>query len=127
MMAKQLSGKQAAIEILREKGGPMPVKQLCEEAVKRAPGMKGKTPTATIAATIYTAAKKGKTFRMVERGVVELLDETQEPEAKPETESAAVTPGSVVLRDGNQAKPDPKPTSDKKKTSRRKPKAAAVA
>lgn len=132
-MGKKPSGKQAAIDVLREHGEPMLVKDLVAEAVKRT-SMKGKTPTATIAAQIYTGAKKGETFRIVKRGVVELLPDGAQPEAAGETEAAsdpdspAVTLGSVVLRDGKaeaKAKPDPKPEPTSRKSTRRR--ASAVA
>jgi hypothetical protein len=113
-VSKKVSGRQAAIDVLREAGGPLPIKQVTEEAAKRAQ-MKGKTPTATVAATIYTDAKKDSpTFVIVGRGVVALADQPQNGKAaEPVDESSpAVTPGTVVVRDGNgksEAKPDPKP------------------
>lgn len=124
-MSKTISGRQAAIDVLREMGGRGPVKDVCAEAAKRAK-LGGPTPNATVASMMYQRAKKGQTFRIVERGVVELI-EAQEPTQEQDETSPAVTPGTVVLKDPQaEAKPDPKPKSQKKSRSR-KPKAAATA
>src|SRR4051812_40442653 len=123
-MSKKISGREAAIEVLREMGGRGPIKEVTTEAAKRAK-LKGPTPHATVGSMIYNRAKNGVTFRIPEKGVVELLAEdakpveAETPEATEQTEpdpveelSAAVTPGSVVVKDGakSEAKPDPKPT-----------------
>jgi hypothetical protein len=124
-MAK-VSGRQAAIDYLRENGGgPLPVKDVTAEAAKRA-GLKGKTPQATVAAMIYTGAKKGVGFKIAERGMVELLpdvgNETKGEASEPKAEVASgeesieadLRRGTEAVTGKRQATPHPKPTSKKK-------------
>lgn len=56
-----LSARAVAVELLAASSGPRKVKELIEEALAdpRTRKMKGKTPDATVAAQLYTAAKKG--------------------------------------------------------------------
>lgn len=132
MDGKQMSGREALIEVLRENGGRMKIKDATAEAVKRAPRMKGKTPTATLAAMIYTAAKKpGGQFRVPEKGVVELVENPAETPIAPVEQLDAKA--ATTAKDPGKAKPDPKPStkakpSTKKRTrsSGRRPRAAAA-
>ena len=57
-----LSARAVAIELLAASSGPRKVKELIAEALAdpRSQKMKGKTPEATVAAQLYTAAKNGK-------------------------------------------------------------------
>lgn len=121
-MAK-VSARQAAIDYLTENnGGPLPVKDVTAEAARRAK-LKGKTPAATVAAIIYTDAKKTTpTFTLPERGQVALAPVTADtPAATPEKDSEAdadPSPASSV-----EVTPHPKPASTPRK-SRRVPAAA---
>lgn len=107
MTTTTLTGPEALLKVLRDHdGGPMPVKELTAAAAKLT-AMKGKTPQATLAAKVYTAAKKGETFEIVERGVVRLrVGATPRPvEELPNGDGPTAAP--VEAR---EAKPDPKPT-----------------
>lgn len=53
-----LSARAVAVELLAASGGPRKVKELIALADSRTRKMKGKTPEATVAARLYTAAKK---------------------------------------------------------------------
>jgi hypothetical protein len=57
-----LSARTVAVELLAASGGPRKVKELITEALAdpRSHKIKGKTPEATVAARLYTAAKNGK-------------------------------------------------------------------
>lgn len=115
--ATKVSGKQAAIDYLTEKGGgPLPVNEVTAAAAERA-GLKGKTPKATVAAMIYTGAKKGLIFKVPARGMVELLPVTEAPEAEADTvETTATTETETpavekpATSEKRTAKPHPKPT-----------------
>jgi len=74
--SKSPTATQVAAEILARQGGPMRVAELTRAVVKsgRVTRLKGKTPQATVAADIYVAAKAGRIFKRVDRGVVDLLD-----------------------------------------------------
>jgi hypothetical protein len=60
--AEKHSAFKVAIELLAASNSPRKVKELIAEALAdpRARKMKGKTPEATVAAQLYTAAKQGK-------------------------------------------------------------------
>lgn len=117
-MGKHVSGRQAAVDYLTENGGgPLPVKQVTEEAARRAK-LKGKTPSATIAAQIYTTAKNGRFFKIVERGMVELVpvseaadgdtDETDDSDDEaPATDEEDASADALTRR---EVRPHPKPT-----------------
>lgn len=130
MATKTISGREAAIEVLREMGGRGPIKDVTREAAKRAE-LGGPTPHATVGSMIYNRAKNGVTFRIPEKGIVELMDAVPAPDPEPVEElSPAVTPGSVVVKDGNakaEAKPDPKPKPKSEAKKSRKPRAATTA
>lgn len=72
------SAEQVAAAILKKHRGPMRVADLTAAVVKsgKAAGLKGKTPEATISAHIYVAAKAGRVFKKVDRGVVDLIERT---------------------------------------------------
>jgi hypothetical protein len=76
--AKTMSAKAAALEYLRKHRGPQEVKAVIAHVLDdpRVTGLKGKTPAATIAAQIYTEAKKpdGRVEK-VERGVIQYRGE----------------------------------------------------
>lgn len=129
-MSKKVSGRQAAVDFLREKGGgPLPVKEITAEAASRAK-LAGKTPQATIAAQIYTAAKKGVLFKIAERGMVALLPEAEPGETSGDApeETAASDDEESIAADlargtaavsGRAAKPDPKPARQSKSSRKR--------
>jgi hypothetical protein len=59
---KPKGARELAAEILAENaGGPLPMKELAAEVVRRSKTLRGKTPEATASAHIYTVAKAGKT------------------------------------------------------------------
>lgn len=123
MNKKKVSGRQAALDFLREQGGgPLPIKTVTAEAAARA-RMKGKTPAATVSAQLYTAAKKGHLVKIPSRGMVELLPEP----AHAEGEAAAVSAADVEEAQpepepepiaGREAKPHPKPGGGKRSRQR---------
>jgi DedD protein len=126
-MTKKVSGKDAALQYLSEKGGgPLPVQEVAKAAADRAK-LKGKTPVATVAAAIYTGAAKGVGFKITGRGMVALADEqaeTADPAGEPADGSEAAPPPAT-----RQAKPDPKPErvkQDKKQQKRRTRQPAAA-
>ena len=59
---QSLSARAVAIELLAASNGPRKVKEVIAEALadQRSRKMKGRTPDATVAAQLYTAAKNGK-------------------------------------------------------------------
>jgi hypothetical protein len=60
----------AAIEVLRGRRKPMTATEIYAEIDKRklAPGLKGKTPEQTVAATLAVAAKRGQHVERAEPG-----------------------------------------------------------
>jgi len=91
---KKLTGRQALVQVLRtctscsavaEEGArkcascgaalkPMKTKELCAEAVAIAPGLKGKTPEATMAATLAVSNKRGGEFVRTAPGEYDLRE-----------------------------------------------------
>ena len=57
---RKKSGKAAAIELLRQSGKAMPVKEVVAAALAdpQVTGLQGRTPAATLSAALYTEAKK---------------------------------------------------------------------
>lgn len=57
-----LSGLDACLKVLAEAERPMKAGEIADAVLERglAPGLKGKTPKATLGAQVYTAAKAGK-------------------------------------------------------------------
>lgn len=53
-----VSGRQALIDVLTKEGKAMKSKALCAEAMKRATGLKGKSPAATLSAVLSVSAGK---------------------------------------------------------------------
>lgn len=72
---KKETAREVAVAILKKKGGgPIKVVELADLVVKSGrTKLSGKTPEATVAAHIYTAAKKGVLFEKTGRGEVKLL------------------------------------------------------
>jgi hypothetical protein len=83
---QSLSARAVVVELLAASSGPRKVKELIAEALAdpRTRKMKGKTPDATVAAQLYTAAKKGAT--------VTTLDGTEGKIVKPERGELAFKP-----------------------------------
>lgn len=69
---KGRSGLEAAKVVLAEADGPMKAGEIADKVISRklAPSLKGATPKATIAAQIYTAAKRGNGIRKTDEGFV---------------------------------------------------------
>lgn len=84
---KPTSGVAVAAALLAKSAGPMKVVDLARAVVKsgRAAGLKGKTPEATIGAHVYVSARAGRTFVLVDRGLVDLIDRAP---AKPKRSTA---------------------------------------
>ena len=69
--AKPLTTMQAVQQVLKRAKGPMTAKQVAAKVVPMVPGLKGKTPEATVAAKLYVEAKKPDgILRKVEGGFV---------------------------------------------------------
>lgn len=68
---RKTSGLDAAIQVLNEADRPMKAREVASIVVERklAPGLKGKTPEATITAQLYSAAKKGERVRKAKEGL----------------------------------------------------------
>jgi hypothetical protein len=73
---KPRSTKDAAELVLREAAGPMKIAAIAKAIIdcQLAPGLKGKTPAATIGATIVTDAKKGGRFVKTAPGTFDLRE-----------------------------------------------------
>lgn len=69
--ARPTSALSAAMQVLDEADGPMKAADVATAVVERklAPGLKGKTPEATITAQLYSAAKKGERVRKAKEGL----------------------------------------------------------
>lgn len=66
---KKVSAREAAVQVLRRTGKPMPVADVVEGVLKtKGVSLKGRTPAATVAAILYTAPE----FKRTGRGVVTL-------------------------------------------------------
>lgn len=116
---KKPTAREVAVEILREKGGgPMRVAELAKLVVESGKTkLKGKTPEATAAAHIYTAAKAGILFKKAGRGEVELLPDAAAP-AVPASEPAGGKKGAAAKKSGAGA--------GRSSRSRKKPTEAAA-
>jgi hypothetical protein len=68
---KPLSAREAAMQVVREADGPVSASAIADTVLERglAGKLKGKTPKATIAAQVYTAAKRGE-LKKVDGGFV---------------------------------------------------------
>jgi hypothetical protein len=53
-----MTGREAIEQVLSGKRNATPATEIAEQAAKIATGLKGKTPKATLAALLYTEAKK---------------------------------------------------------------------
>lgn len=124
---KKTSAIKAAEQIIRDNGAPMHVKAITEKVLADFDtGLQGKTPVATIGAKLHGLAKKGETFVKVAPGTFGLIlgaslripaPETEDILVESSEESPAVTPNAVVVRQGKQAKPDPKVKKTATKTA----------
>jgi hypothetical protein len=56
--AKALTATEAIRKVLEEADGPLKAAEVAERVLPLAPGLKGKTPKATVAAKLYTESKK---------------------------------------------------------------------
>jgi len=79
----------AAIEVLREKGEPMRAAEIYAEIKRRnlAPGLKGKTPEATVAAQLAVHVKRGLYVERPEPGKFQLKDEVEKEPGSDATEA----------------------------------------
>ncbi len=116
MPKQKMSARLAAVEVLKQAGVPMNAKEITERVLADyQTGLKGKTPTATLGAQLYIAAKKGVLVKTAGKGMFALLDaeavaETPEPEPAPEPETPA------VQAEAPQVTPDPKPSQKRSRS-----------
>lgn len=70
------SAKQVAIDVLREARTPLRAKEIATRVIDsgRCPGLKGKTPEATIAAMLAVGSKPGGPFKRIDKGTYALSD-----------------------------------------------------
>lgn len=92
-----ISTRAAIADVAKHLRGPISVQEFVDRVLDRPVRLSGRTPRATVQAVMYTAAKRGEYIRVVERGVVDALDQA---EAKP-----VEKPGKTT-----EAKPLPKKT-----------------
>ena len=101
-----LTATQAIRKVLEEADQPLKAGEIGDLVVPMVPGLKGKTPKATVAAKLYTEAKKPDAWVGKVNGGFVLI--VREVDKAPPTDGPAVIPGTKVLKQG-EAKPDPKP------------------
>src|SRR5215211_2007572 len=70
------SARQVAIDVLRAARTPLRAKEIATRVIDsgRCPGLKGKTPEATIAAMLAVGSKPGGPFKRVDKGTYALSD-----------------------------------------------------
>ncbi len=96
-MAKQTptkaeTAKQVAVDVLRKAGEPLHAKEIAKRLLEsgRCPGLKGKTPEATISAMLAVGSKPGGKFKRVDKGTYTLAEaETAPTEEAPAGRSEA--------------------------------------
>lgn len=71
---KPKTTKEAAVEVLRREGAPLPLEEIVDRVLKTEnTRLSGKTPKASISAQLYVEAKKPDgMFELVSRGVFRL-------------------------------------------------------
>ena len=74
--------KQVAIDLLRQAGEPLTATEIAKRVIAsgRCPGLKGKTPAATISAMLAVGSKPGGQFSRVAKGTYTLADAAVEPQ-----------------------------------------------
>ena len=108
-MTETMTTRQAILHVLKQASEPLKTSQIAEAVVPLVPTLRGKTPRATVGAKLYTEAKRpGSPIRRVEGGAFVFDREAEARDVAAGDDSPAVVPGSKVLRDGREAKPDPK-------------------
>jgi len=92
-MAKQTASKgepakQVAIDVLRKAGGPLHAKEIAKRVLDsgRCPGLKGKTPEATISAMLAVGSKPGGPFKRIDKGTYTLAEATAEAQEPLQTQ-----------------------------------------
>jgi hypothetical protein len=77
------SAKQVAIDVLRTARKPLHTKEIAKCVIEsgRCSGLKGKTPEATIAATLAVGSKPGGPFQRVDKGTYGLSGPQPKPAA----------------------------------------------
>jgi hypothetical protein len=77
------SSKQVAIDVLRAARKPLHTKEIAKRVIEsgRCSGLKGKTPEATIAATLAVGSKPGGPFKRVDKGTYALSGTQAKPAA----------------------------------------------
>lgn len=103
-MTATLTTTQAIRKVLEEADGPLKAAEVAERVIPLVPGLKGKTPAATVAAKLYTEAKKPDAWLgKVNGGFVFIV---RKPAAKPADEDVdpAVIEGTKVVKKGRAVK-----------------------
>lgn len=77
--------KETAVKILKAAGGPMKQREIAKKVMEKNPNVLGPTPMNTISARLYVCAKKGDTFKLIERGTFDLIERPAKKPAKAAT------------------------------------------
>lgn len=126
-MAKaKMTVSTAICKVLADASEPLKASEIAKLVVPMVPGLKGKTPAATVAAKIYTEAKKSGGFLRKAGDSGFVLSESAKvdvAEPRKDGESPIAIAGSVVINDGvagtkspEHAKPRPKPQAKPKRS-----------
>jgi hypothetical protein len=110
---KRASAKEVAIDVLRTAGQPLRASEIAKQVLAsgRCPGLKGKTPEATISAMLAVGSKPGGPFARVDKGTYTLADSagaSKEAQAKqPRTKKRPATSKSSTTKSKPAAKRSP--------------------
>lgn len=90
------SAKQVAIDVLRTARKPLHTKEIARRVVEsgRCSGLKGKTPEATIAATLAVGSRPGGPFKRVDKGTYALSSAQVRPAATKRPAARRSTPAA---------------------------------
>ena len=91
------SAKQVAIDVLRTARKPLHAKEIAKRVIEsgRCSGLKGKTPEATIAATLAVGSKPGGPFQRVDKGTYGLSGAQPKPAATKRPAAKRSTPATT--------------------------------
>lgn len=110
MARTAMTTMQAIRKVLEEATGPMKAKAIADKVIPLVPGLGGKTPAATVAAKLYTEAKKPDPWiRKTDAGFELIASKADATRASDDDSPLGDVPATVV-RTGRPAKQDPKPT-----------------
>jgi hypothetical protein len=91
--------------VVRTAGKPLHAKEIAERVIEsgRCSGLKGKTPEATIAATLAVGSKPGGPFKRVDKAMYTLADEGHEGSRR--ADEARGQAASAAGREGRRGRP----------------------